>query len=269
MPDNFYSMEFLLYILSGASVGFIIGLTGVGGGALMTPLLLLFGFPTQVAIGTDLLYAAVTKSGGMVTHARLGHVNWRIVRLLATGSIPAALVTGWVLKNYFSDAEQYTSILTTSLGFMLILTASVLVLRPYIQKLHNKVPHEEGVLLNISLKKTLTAILFGVVLGVFVTLSSVGAGAIGTAVLMILFPALAATRVVGSDIAHAVPLTLVGGLVHLGLGHVDFQLLAALLLGSLPAIHYGSKLASRLPNRVMHPLLALMLFLLGVRYAMF
>ncbi len=260
-------MEFLLYIAAGAGVGFIVGVTGIGGGALMTPLLLLFGFPAHVAIGTDLLYASITKAGGMVTHARLGHVQWRIVSLLAAGSIPAALTTGLLLMFFFTDTEQYSKILSSSLGVMLILTALVIVFRKRLQSLTAQLKSEQKV--ERKERSGQLTVAMGIFLGVFVTLSSVGAGAIGTAVLMLLYPALAATRIVGSDIAHAVPLTLVAGLVHLGLGHVDFVLLAALLVGSLPAIHFGSKLSSVLPNKVMHPILAGMLLLLGVKYAVF
>lgn len=258
-------MELLTYILSGAGVGFIIGLTGVGGGALMTPLLLLFGYPAHIAIGTDLLYAATTKAGGMVSHARLGHVKWRIAGLLALGSIPAALVTGYLLMTFFTDSAQYKGLLSSSLGIMLILTAIVILFRKKLQNFAlNRNPNEPK-----KSKSPALTVTMGVFLGVFVTLSSVGAGAIGTAVLMLLYPTLAASRVIGSDIAHAVPLTLVAGLIHLSMGHVDFQLLAALLIGSLPAIHFGSKLSSRLPNNIMHPILASMLFILGVKYSIF
>lgn len=254
-------MEILFYSFSGATVGLIIGLTGVGGGALMTPLLLMFGFPAHIAIGTDLWYAAITKSGGMVAHHRRGHVRWPIVFLMASGSLPAAALTGLALFFFFQHPERYGALLQTTLGFMLVLTAVVLIMR---NRLSARLQTNRGVT-----HSPLLIWLVGVVLGVFVTLSSVGAGAIGTAVLMMMFPALMPKEVVGTDIAHAVPLTLTAGLVHLVLGNVDFALLLALIAGSLPAIYVGTSLSARLPARVMHPLLATALLLLGMKYALF
>lgn len=254
-------MEILFYSLSGAAVGLIVGITGVGGGSLMTPLLLLFGFPPHIAIGTDLWYAAITKSGGMIAHHSKRHVRWRVVLSLAAGSLPAAAVTGFVLHRYFKHPEQYASLLQTALGVMLVITALVLIFRKAISRKYadsNRPP-----------PSAITLGIVGAVLGVLITLSSVGAGAIGTAVLMILFPALMPKEVVGTDIAHAVPLTFTAGLVHLFLGNVDFALLLALITGSLPAIYVGTQLSAKLPSRVMHPLLATALLLLGVKYAIF
>jgi len=253
-------MEILFYSLSGAAVGLIIGLTGVGGGALMTPLLLMFGFPAHIAIGTDLWYAAITKSGGMIAHHRRGHVRWPIVALMASGSLPAAALTGLMLFFFFRQPEHYASILQTTLGIMLVTTAGVLILRKRLsRRLHSRQQVHHPILIW----------LVGVVLGFLVTLSSVGAGAIGTAVLMMLFPMLMPKEIVGTDIAHAVPLTLTAGLVHLFLGNVDLALLAALIAGSLPAIYVGTSLSARLPARIMHPLLATALLLLGLKYAVF
>ncbi|WP_108124394.1 sulfite exporter TauE/SafE family protein [Saccharospirillum mangrovi] len=254
-------MEILFYSLSGAAVGLIVGLTGVGGGALMTPLLLMFGFPAHVAIGTDLWYAAITKSGGMVAHHRRGHVRWRIVVLMASGSLPAAALTGLALYFLFRHPEQYSALLQSTLGLMLVLTAVVLILRTRISaRLASN---------RQTIQSPMLIWLVGIVLGVLVTLSSVGAGAIGTAVLMMMFPALLPKEVVGTDIAHAVPLTLTAGMVHLALGNVDFALLLALIAGSLPAIYVGTSLSARLPSRIMHSLLATALLLLGVKYALF
>lgn len=254
-------MEILFYSISGAAVGLIVGITGVGGGALMTPLLLLFGFPPHIAIGTDLWYAAITKSGGMVAHHRKQHVRWPIVLGLAAGSLPASAITGLVLHRYFTQPENYTSLMQTALGGMLIITALVLIFRKWLSR--NYIHSQE------SVPRPVTLWVMGVVLGVLVTLSSVGAGAVGTAVLMMLFPALMPKEVVGTDIAHAVPLTLTAGVVHLFLGNVDFALLLALIAGSLPAIYVGTHLSAKLPARIMHPLLAAALMLLGVKYALF
>lgn len=261
-------MEFVLYILAGAGVGLAVGMTGVGGGSLMTPILSgFFGFPLNVAIGTDLLYAAITKSSGVIAHQRKRNIHWRLVGLLALGSIPASLGTAFLLSNLFGDANDYEPILTTALGVMLILTSLVLIFRKRITTSHAQ-PKSQIVIGN-RYAGTVTLVM-GIFLGVFVTLSSVGAGAFCAALLLVLYPRLSAIEVVGTDIAHAVPLTLIAGLGHLFLlGNVDWVLLAGLLIGSLPAIHAGTYFASRLPNGVMHPILATLLLLMGCKFAFF
>lgn len=257
-------MDILLYIVAGASVGFIVGITGIGGGALMTPLLLLFGFPPNIAVGTDLMYASLTKASGVISHHKQKHVEWRLVKLLALGSIPAALITGYFLQNIFSDSESYEALIKNSLGIMLLLTAFVVIFRKQLQHftLHRKSPA------NPRTKAAMT-LFMGIVLGVLVTLTSVGAGAIGTAVLMLLYPALRSSNIVGTDIAHAVPLTASAGLVHMALGNVDFGLLFALLVGSIPAIQLGSKVSHHLPDNILKTLLASILLFLGAKYAFF
>ena len=264
-------MEFviyLLYILAGAGVGLAIGLTGVGGGSLMTPLLILFGFEYNVAIGTDLLYAAITKSSGVVAHQRRGNINWRLVLLLGLGSIPASIFTAFLLDQFFTSAADYKPVLTKSLGVMLFLTSLVLIFRKRLQKTAIESP---GVANRwVQRHSAPITLLVGIALGVFVTLSSVGAGAFCAAVLLLLYPRLPALHVVGTDIAHAVPLTFIAGMGHfLLLGNVDFVLLGCLLLGSLPAIHFGTLLGSKLPNHVMLPFLASILMALGVKFAFF
>ena len=259
-------LDVLLFVVAGAGVGFAIGVTGVGGGSLMTPLLLLFGFPLHVAIGTDLLYASLTKAGGMAAHARQGTVDWRLVGRLAAGSVPASLVTVWALHRFFGAPEAYAPVLTTALGVMLILTAASILLRDRLLAL---APARSPLRSRVDAHAPRITVLMGGLLGICVTLSSVGAGAFGAAVLMVLFPALRAVRIVGTDIAHAVPLTLIAGLGHLALGNVDFTLLGALLLGSVPAIWAGSRVADQLPDRVMRPVLAALLAGLGVRFALF
>lgn len=259
------------YILAGGAVGLAVGITGVGGGSLMTPLLLFFGIPPNIAIGTDLLFAAITKAGGIFPHHRSGNIDWKILKRLALGSIPAAIATSIILKLFFADASAYTPILTFALGIMLVLTSIVLILRRKVtpecivetrqsssglEALANKYPAQ------------LTT-LMGVVIGVFVTLSSVGAGAIGAAVLMYLYPHLVSQKIVGTDIAHAVPLTFIAGIAHLWLGNVDFLLLACLLVGSLPAIHLGTAISNRLPSHVLQPVLASILMILGVKFVFF
>ena len=234
----------------------------------MTPLLIMFGVPYNVAIGTDLLYAATTKCGAVVSHHRQGTVRWRLVLWMGAGSIPASLITAYVLKEFFIDSDGYKEILTTSLGVMLILTATVLIFRKKItDQSHGET---KGLVHWIQQRSRGVTFFTGIALGVFVTLSSVGAGAFGTAALMILYPRLPSINVIGTDLAHAVPLTLIAGLGHLiFLGNVDFALLAALLVGSLPAVQLGTRLAVRLPNQLLQPILALLLFILGVKFAFF
>jgi uncharacterized membrane protein YfcA len=258
-------MEILFLISTGALVGLIVGITGVGGGALMTPVLLLFGFPAHIAIGTDLWFAAITKSGGMYAHHKKGHVNWRIAINLAAGSLPAAAVTGLALAYWFGSAENYASLLKTALGFMLILTSTVLLFKNQLTRLYASKSQETPKEVSFSFR----LLVVGAVLGIFVTLSSVGAGAIGTAVLMIAFPFLLPKIVVGTDIAHAVPLTFIAGIVHLYLGNVDFELLGSLLIGSIPAIYIGTAISGRIPAKVLQPVLASLLMLLGMKYAIF
>ncbi len=257
---------FIAYILAGAVVGLAVGITGVGGGSLMTPLLLLFGFPPNIAIGTDLLYAAITKSGGVIAHHNKGNIDWALVRRMAIGSIPAALTTSLVLKIFFSDATNYSHILTLALGIMLVLTSFVLFFKG---QLKQQAKENSGLTGIAHRYPTPFTILMGFIIGVFVTLSSVGAGAIGAAVLMSLYPYLSSQRVVGVDIAHAVPLTFIAGMAHLWLGNVDFILLACLLIGSLPAIQLGAHIGNRIPSKVLQPVLASILMGIGLKFVFF
>ncbi|WP_461534819.1 sulfite exporter TauE/SafE family protein [Spongorhabdus nitratireducens] len=247
--------------MAGAGVGFAVGLTGIGGGSLMTPLLLLFGFPPHIAVGTDLLYAAITKSSGVVMHHKQQTIDWSVARLMTAGSIPAALITLLLLKTLFTDSSQYTAILTTNLGFMLIMTSLVLILRQRL--LPDRTPDF------IERHRTGFTVGCGIFLGIFVTLSSVGAGAIGTAILMLLAPAMLPTRIVGTDLAHAVPLTFVAGAGHFLLGNVDFLLLGTLLIGSLPAIWLGTRVGRQLPAKLLQLLLATILMVMGLKYSFF
>ncbi len=252
-------MEFAVLILAGAVVGFAIGVSGVGGGSLMTPFLLIIGYPAPVAIGTDLFYAGITKLGGAISHHRRRHVDWPVVALLAAGSVPAAIaVHALLLDEQFQNSALFEEVLTRSLGAMLIVTCLVLILRNRLPK----VPREQ------RRQSLVLTVLSGALLGLCVTLSSVGAGAFGAAVLLMLHSRLSSVRIVGTDIAHAVPLTLIAGLGYLGGGFIDFALLASLLLGSLPAIHFGSRVGHLLPERGLRIALILILGCLGVYYSM-
>ncbi|HTJ96264.1 MAG TPA: sulfite exporter TauE/SafE family protein [Rhodocyclaceae bacterium] len=249
------------YSIAGFIVGAIVGLTGVGGGSLMTPLLvLMFGIHPAKAVGTDLLYAAITKSGGTWVHARKGTVDWRITGLLAAGSMPATAITLLGIHYFVPGGLGSSSkLISTALGFALLLTAASLIFRTkllaWAQTL-NKEPRSQ------KATETLTVIT-GIALGVLVSLSSVGAGALGVSALLFLYPKLPTVKIVGSDIAHAVPLTLVAGIGHWFMGSVDFELLGSLLIGSLPGIYIGSHLAVRIPEKVLRPSLAAILLFTG------
>ena len=250
-----------LFVASGFAVGFIVGLTGVGGGSLMTPLLiLLFGVHPAAAVGTDLLYASVTKTGGATVHAFHRTIHWPLVGRLALGSVPAALLTLFALHRFGGESAALNALISKSLGFALLLTAATLLFRRFL------IAHyAERVAALSSATITRLTILTGAVLGVLVTLSSVGAGALGVTALLLLYPKLPIARIVGSDIAHAVPLTLIGGAGHLLMGNIDFVMLATLLLGSLPGIVIASNLAPRLPERALQYGLSAVLVAVSVK----
>jgi uncharacterized protein len=256
-------MSHFVYPLAGFLVGAIVGLTGVGGGSLMTPLLmLLFQINPSVAVGTDLLYAAVTKSGGTLAHSLKGTVDWQISRRLAYGSIPAAGLTIWSIHKWLPGGLGGAGhLISLALGVALILTSISLVFRKKIQAF--AVRRSVGQLEHRFVARL--TILTGAVLGVLVSISSVGAGALGVTVLFFLYPHLPAHRIVGSDIAHAVPLTLVAGIGHWIFGTIDWFLLGSLLIGSLPGIWLGSHVSARVPEAVLRPLLASVLVLVGSR----
>ncbi|MDC4758723.1 sulfite exporter TauE/SafE family protein [Acinetobacter baumannii] len=259
------------FILAGMLVGFCVGITGVGGGSLMTPILIgLFRIEPHIAIGTDLLYAAISKFCGSMVHAKKLNIVWPIVLWLAVGSIPASFGTAWVLEHYLSQSTHYKAVLTMVLGFMLTLTGVSIIFRTRIEKFFNKFRNKEDTQteneqLAVQNKRTYIVIM-GIILGVFVTLSSVGAGAFGIMALVIMFPNLPMIRIIGSDVVHAVLLTLVAGLGHMSAGNVDFMLLMWLLVGSIPAIIIGTLISSRMPERLIRKILGITLFALGVNF---
>ncbi|OGT00243.1 MAG: hypothetical protein A3F73_09940 [Gallionellales bacterium RIFCSPLOWO2_12_FULL_59_22] len=256
-----------MYTLSGFLVGLIVGVTGVGGGSLMTPLLVLvFGVSPATAVGTDLLYASLTKSLGGWVHGRNGSVDWKVVGLLALGSLPAAVITIALLKYLALDEKTLRGLVTGMLSVALLLTASALLLKEQIKKIARR---RDGTVYELHHRHLPPAtIATGIVVGVLVTVSSVGAGVLGTVALLFLYPRMSAVKVVGTDIVHAVPLTAVAGMGHMALGTVDFTLLVSLLLGSLPGIYIGSHLSAKVPEKVLRPLLATMLLIIGARLAL-
>jgi uncharacterized protein len=250
-----------LYVGSGFAVGFLVGVTGVGGGSLMTPLLiLLFRVHPATAVGTDLLYAASTKTMGTLVHAAARTVDWMLVALLAIGSVPATVATIAVLSQFNLQSASAEHAITLTLGAVLMVTAAFLLLGRNIRDRY------ADRLQSLDRRKIrLLTILLGLVMGVLVTTTSVGAGAIGVTVLLLLHPKMPAGRVVGSDIAHAVPLTLLAGVGHWYLGSINWALLSTLLIGSLPGIVLGSLVATRAGDALVRVALASVLILVGVR----
>lgn len=248
------------FVFAGFFVGVIVGLTGVGGGSLMTPLLIFFfGVKPYLAVGTDLLFAAFTKAGGTLSMARQRLVPWRVVLSLCAGSLPASGLTLWVLHTVGPSDPAVQHVMTFTLGVALLLTACAMLYKAIRGK---KAPASVAEL-NLS-EATLPRhwalpVLFGAVIGTLVTLTSVGAGAIGVTVLMILYPQLPLSRIIAADIAYAVPLTLMAGLGHASLGSVDWSLLSLLLAGSLPGIWVGSRLVHKTPERVIRSILSVLL----------
>jgi uncharacterized membrane protein YfcA len=252
-----------LYSLSGFVVGLLVGMTGVGGGALMTPLLILgFGVPPAMAVGTDLLYAAATKTGGSLVHGFAHSIDWQVVKRLASGSIPATVLTLAVLSLLDLDGAVARALITFVLSFALFLTAFVLVfgkalVAAYCARVARVAPE----------RTAKTTMIVGALLGVLVSISSVGAGAIGVVALILLYPQMPMARIVGSDIVHAVPLTLVAGIGYWMIGSVDWHIIGSLLAGSLPGIFIGSYFAIRVPERAVRIALAAMLALVATRIA--
>ncbi len=253
-----------LYSLAGVLVGLLVGLTGVGGGSLMTPILVLFfGFHPATAVGTDLLYASATKTAGSAVHGARGSVDWGVVLRLGMGSVPAALITLAALRYAHARPQDLGSFISVALGGVLVLTGVAILFRSRI--VARLAPSFERVGERRIARLT---VLLGAVLGTLVSLTSIGAGALGMTALLVLYPRLPVVRLVGSDIAHAVPLTLIAGIGHWTMGDVDGHLLLSLLVGSLPGIFIGSLVATRVSERVLVPVLAATLVIVGGKLLM-
>ena len=246
-----------LFVLSGLAVGAVVGLTGVGGGSLMTPILLLvFGIDPATAVGTDLLYASLTKTAGTAVHGLSGTVDWRIVGRLAAGSVPTTAITLALLSGVATSSLVITWVLAAAL----CATALLLIFRGRIES--RCAGFARG--LNALQIRNLT-VFTGMLLGFLVSISSVGAGAIGVTALVLLYPRLPMSRVVGSDIAHAVPLTMIAGIGHWLMGLSDLGILSSLLIGSIPGIVVGSLVAPRIPDSALRFMLASILLFAGGR----
>jgi uncharacterized membrane protein YfcA len=259
-------MHDMAYVFAGFAVGLVVGLTGVGGGSLMTPLLIFgFGIKPYLAVGTDLLFAAFTKMGGTVNMARRGMVPWSVVASLSAGSIPAALATLYVLHRIGPADAAVQKTMTLTLGVALLLTALATLYKALRGKQTPRDLSKQDFERALRPRHWALPLLLGALIGMMVTLTSVGAGAIGVTALMLLYPLLPLPRIVAADIAYAVPLTLVAGLGHASLGSVDWPLLAKLLAGSLPGIWLGSQLVHKTPERAIRSLLSLLLAYAGAK----
>ena len=246
----------LSYIVSGFAVGLLVGMTGVGGGSLMTPLLtLLFGVPPSVAVGTDLEFAAITKSAGTLTHRLRGTIRWDIVKRLCIGALPAAIVATLALKSFGTLSPEIGQIIRYSIAASVLLTVVALIFKGRMLAWINAHPEKQLQ----GNKLAAATIIAGAVLGVLVTVSSIGAGAIGATLLVMLYPRMTSAEVAGTDIAYAVPLTAIAALGHWWLGSIHWELLASLLVGSLPGITLGSWVARSVPEQFLRVLLAMTL----------
>lgn len=246
-------------------VGALVGMTGVGGGALMMPFLVLhFGVPAQVAVGTDLLFAALTKVAGVSIHGLRRTIDWQIVRRLCSGSLPAAAATGWFINDLARESHAVDRLILNMLGAMLVLTALGLLAKDRMQAVGRRL--RLGAAARFKRMQPAGTVVAGVVLGVVVTLTSVGAGALGAVILLYLYPLrLTPARLVGSDLAHAIPLACVAGASHWLLGNVDWSLLGWMLLGSVPGVLLGAHWGTRAPPAVLMSILALLLLASGVK----
>ena len=250
--------------IAGFLVGTAVGMTGVGGGSLMTPILvLLFGFAPATAVGTDLWFAAITKMVGGTLHNRQGTVDWQVLRRMCLGSIPASIITLiWMAVNRQSQTTHGT--IVHALGAVLLLTAVAMLARKKIQSIGVRMRTTTAAAF-ISAQPVLT-VLAGAVLGVIVPLTSVGAGALGTVMLLYLYPLrMNPARLAGTDIVHAIPLAIIAGTGHLLMGNVDTKLLINLLMGSIPGICLGSLIATRSPEIFMRGAISVILVLVSTK----
>lgn len=247
---------------AGLVVGIAVGATGVGGGSLMTPILIMFyGISPALAVGTDLLFASISKAFGVVLHGRNGSLDWRIVRWMATGSVPATFLTLLFLHN-FPKGDQLDDIIKLTLAIAIIITATFALFQDQLMRLIKR--GNGGEIRELSERKQFQfTVLSGILVGTLVTISSVGAGVIGMMLLLLIYPKHAPIRLVGSDLAHAVIITGIAGIGHASLGTVNYSLLGYLLIGALPGIYIGSKIGFRLSEKLLKRVIAGLLIFIG------
>lgn len=255
MPEFDLNTLWPMVITGGFVVGFLVGMTGVGAGSLMTPFLITkIGVPPALAVGTDLLFASITKASAAWPHHNFGNVNWRLVGWLAMGSVPGSIAMLGVLHLLNPDTAALAHFIKRALVAALVLSSLAILIYPFVVRGHTHV----GEPAEIKVRR-LPTLLLGLTLGSIVTLTSVGAGAIGVVILTLLYPMLRTRRLIGTDVVHAVPLTLISGLGHMSIGNTSFELLGLLLVGSIPGIAIGSRLTGILPDWLLRVFLALIL----------
>lgn len=247
-------------IIMGLLIGFMVGLTGVGGAALLTPILIILGISPSIAVGTDLAYNSITKFFGSFQHWRQKTINFTLVKYLAIGSVPSAICAVGILHLFNSFFHNQEVVIKHALGYVLILVALTTLLKTFIK---NKPGLTRFQMKSIDEKRGLT-IAIGAVLGFIVGLTSIGSGSL-FAIAMLYFYKLGPSELVGTDIAHALLLVTVAGSMHAGIGNVDYQLMVNLLLGSVPGVMIGSTLSSKLPTKPLRAILAIMILISGIK----
>lgn len=255
------------YVIAGALVGLACGLTGIGSGSLMTPLLLFFGINPATAVGTDLLYSSISKIFGMGVHQRNKNIDWKVVKYLATGSLPTAFLTLSILHFVKLDTATLNLFITKSLGIVMVAIALAILFKKKLLEFAQKHASDWMDMDEKSIRKN--TIITGIVMGAVVSLTSIGGGALGAVALFMIYPLIPTTRLVGTELAHAVPLSAIAGLGHAGLGNVDFYILTSLLVGSIPAICIGSHFSNKFSDRFLRTALAIMLVLVGLKLSFF
>ena len=250
-------------VLGSAIIGLLVGMTGAGGGALMTPMLiLLFGVTPAAAISSDLVAAVVMRPFGAAVHLRAGTVNLRLVRWMVLGSVPAAFLGAYLLHQ-LGNSKSAQDHIETVLGVALLVGASAMALRFVLDRRTGQT--RLGVVHDLR-PRPLPTIAIGIIGGVIVGLTSVGSGSLMIVLLLFVYPTIGANQLVGTDLTQAVPLTLAAAIGALIFGHVSFAVTASLIIGSVPAVLIGSLLSSTIPDRYVRPAIAFVIFASGLKY---
>lgn len=255
-------MDHIAFVMSGLVVGTAVGATGVGGGSLMTPLLILvYGVNPAVAVGTDLMYASISKSFGVLLHGRNGTVDWKLVWRMALGSVPACLLALLFLHS-LKPGPGTDRVIKATLALAIVTTSLFALVRGRLKKTTRQ-GRMTQIAASIERNQRPLTIAAGAVIGALVTLSSVGAGALGMVVLLLLYPRQEPIKLVGSDLAHAVLITAIAGLGHASMGTVDYKMLVWLLTGALPGIWLGTRISFNLPAEPLKRVIAGLLVFVG------
>ncbi|HEY6624558.1 MAG TPA: sulfite exporter TauE/SafE family protein [Acidimicrobiales bacterium] len=250
-------------VLGSAVVGFLVGMTGAGGGALMTPMLiLLFGVKPSTAISSDLVAAVVMRPIGAAVHLGKGTVNLRLVGWMVLGSVPMAFLGAYLL-SLLGDSSAAEENIQIALGAALLVGAAAMVLRYWLDR---RAGHTRGAIVHDLTVRPVPTVVIGMIGGVIVGMTSVGSGSLMIVLLLFLYPMLGANQLVGTDLTQAVPLTLAAALGALAFGHVEFAVTTSVIIGSVPAVVVGSFLSSRAPDRYIRPVIMFVIFASGLKY---